>query len=289
MTVQVAVKLPSLVFTVIVAVPDDIPLTSPDELTVATASLDELHVTAVLAASLGAIVAVSVELPPMASSSDVLLSETPVTGIPITVTAQFAVLFPSEVVTVIFATPIATAVTTPVELTVATAVLDELHVTAVLVASLGDIVALRVAVFPIMTERVLLESVTPVTGLVTVTTQEAVLLPSVVVTVIVAEPAEIAVTKPEELTVATEALEELQEIDAFEALAGETVAVSDDVAPTDRLREELERDTLVTAMVLSLVQDDKISPSDNTIKSDNTQGSRCKFFMAFIIIIFEEL
>lgn len=278
-----------MVVTVIVAVPADIPLTSPDELTVAMASLDELHVTAVLAASLGAIVAVSVEVPPMASSSDVLLSETPVTGMPITVTAQFAVLFPSEVVTVIFATPIATAVTTPVELTVATAVLDELHVTAVLVASLGDIVALRVAVFPLMTERVLLDSVTPVTGLVTVTAQEAVLLPSVVVTVIVAEPAEIAVTKPEELTVATEALEELQETDAFEALAGETVAVSDDVAPTDRLREELESDTFVTATVLSLVQDDKISPSDNTIRSDNTQGNRYKFFMAFIIIIFEEL
>ena len=55
---------------------------------------------------------------------------TPVTETePETVTTQVAVLAPSWVVTVIVAEPAATPVTKPVELTVATAVLLEVHET----------------------------------------------------------------------------------------------------------------------------------------------------------------
>ena len=60
------------------------------------------------------------------------LTDTPVTRTvaeAVTVTAQTAVLAPSTVVTVILAEPAATAVTKPLALTVATAVLLELHVT----------------------------------------------------------------------------------------------------------------------------------------------------------------
>jgi hypothetical protein len=66
----------------------------------------------------------------------------------VTVTAQVAVLAPSTVVTVMVAEPAATAVTTPVELTVATLVLLLLQVTFLLVALAGDTVAVRVAVCP---------------------------------------------------------------------------------------------------------------------------------------------
>jgi hypothetical protein len=60
--------------------------------------------------------------------ADVLLRDTLVTGIavPLTLTAQFAVLFPSAVVTVITALPADTPITTPL-VTVAIAVLLLLH------------------------------------------------------------------------------------------------------------------------------------------------------------------
>ena len=67
----------------------------------------------------------------------------PVTGTDIfTVTAQVAVLFdPSAALAVIVAVPLDTAVTNPVLLTVATAVLLLLHVTLLLVAFSGVTVA----------------------------------------------------------------------------------------------------------------------------------------------------
>ncbi len=72
-------------------------------------------------------------------------------------------------------------------------------------------------------------TVTPVTGttiLVTVTAHEAVLAPSCVVAVMVALPAETAVTRPDAFTVAIAGLLELQVIVLFVAFAGETVAVN---------------------------------------------------------------
>lgn len=46
-----------------------------------------------------------------------------------TITVQVAVLLPSTVVTVMFAVPLANAVTTPLEFTVATSVLSEVQLT----------------------------------------------------------------------------------------------------------------------------------------------------------------
>ncbi len=60
----------------------------------------------------------------------------------------------------------------------------------------------------------------------------AVLLPSCVVTVIVAVPTATPVTRPELLTVAKEVFDELQVTVLFVAFEGATVAVSCWVAPT---------------------------------------------------------
>jgi hypothetical protein len=62
------------------------------------------------------------------------------------------------------AVPAATAVTTPLELTVATEVLLLLHVTLLLVAFAGDTVAVKVAVWPTVKLNVVGDTVTPVTG-----------------------------------------------------------------------------------------------------------------------------
>ena len=64
------------------------------------------------------------------------------------------------------------------------------------------------------------------------------MLPSVVVTVIVAVPAFFAVTTPEEETVATVVLLEDQVIFLFVALEGVTVAVSACVWPSVSVKEE---------------------------------------------------
>jgi hypothetical protein len=68
---------------------------------------------------------------------------------------------------------------------------------------------------------------TSTTGLLTVTEHEAeILVPSVVVAVIVAFPAEIPVTSPVELTVATAVLDDAQTKAGFVAFEGVTVALS---------------------------------------------------------------
>jgi hypothetical protein len=83
--------------------------------------------------------------PPYASVNVEALKETPVTATLAaeTVTAQVAVLAPSAVVTVIVLAPTATGKITPELFTVAIAVLLLVHVTFVLVALLGVIVAVK--------------------------------------------------------------------------------------------------------------------------------------------------
>jgi hypothetical protein len=76
----------------------------------------------------GKTVALRVSKPPTLMLADVLLRDTLVTciAVPLTLTAQVAVLFPSAVVTVITTLPVDTPITTPFA-TVATAVLLLLH------------------------------------------------------------------------------------------------------------------------------------------------------------------
>ena len=124
--------------------------------------------------------------------------------------------------------PTALAVTTPEDETVATDVLLEDQVTDLSVAFDGNTVAVKDSVSPTVRESDVLFKLTPVTGTVaafTVTVHVAVLAPSVVVTVIVADPAAFAVMTPVEDTVATELLLDVHVTDLFVALVGETVAV----------------------------------------------------------------
>ena len=141
-TTQDAVKPPSSVVTVMVAVPALMPLTVP-LFTVATlASLvDQLMF--LLVALLGDTVAVRVVFAPVSRLALVLFKDTPVTEIGLTWTSQVAVKPPSSVVTVMVVSPGFNAVTTP-SLTVATASLLEDQVTFLFVASFGETVATKV-------------------------------------------------------------------------------------------------------------------------------------------------
>ena len=228
-TEHVAFLAPSFVVTVIVAVPAAFAVTTPEEETVATEDLFDDQVTDLSVALDGVTVAVSVCLSPTVKERDVLSRLTPVTETVAaeTLTEQVAVFPPSFVVAVTFAVPAALAVTTPEEDTVATEVLLDDHVTDLSVALDGVTVAVRVCVSPSIMVRLVLFKLTPVTETFcacTVTVHVAFFPPSVVVTVIVADPAAFAVTTPEEETVATEVLLEDHFTDLSVALVGETVA-----------------------------------------------------------------
>jgi type 1 fimbria pilin len=153
------------------------------------------------------------------------------------VRAQVAVLDPLAVVTVMVQEPLATAVTSPEPFTVATEPLDVVHATAVFVAFVGVTEASSCKVPPGDKDAEVRFKDTPVTFTipVTVTAHVAVLFPSAVVTVIVVDPAEIPVKRPDVLTVATPGLEEVHVTALFVAFSGTTVAVSCWVAPTSKV------------------------------------------------------
>jgi hypothetical protein len=240
LTLQVAVLAPSCVVAVIFAVPVAMPLTTPVEDTVAMFVLSDDQDTVVFVAFDGKIVVVREELWQVAMARNEVFNAIPVTGIlELTVTAQVAVFAPSSVVAVMVAVPVATAVTIPLLLTMATLVLSKDQVTDWLVALAGETVAISSDVPPKFKVKLDALKVTPETGTVTVITQVAVLLPSAVVTIMVAIPAPTAVTKPLALTVATFVLLDAHVTDWFVALAGDTVAVSMDVSAgvSDKLAE----------------------------------------------------
>ena len=83
----------------------------------------------------------------------------------------------------------------------------------------------------------------------TVTEQVAVLLPSAVLTVIVAEAAAWAVTIPPVETVATDGLLDAQETPLLVALLGDTEAYNLDVCPTVNDNDVGDTDTPVTEIV----------------------------------------
>ena len=149
------------------ALPPDTAVTVPFS-TVATAVLFELHVTFLFVASVGKTVAVKVAVAPLTKGNSVCESVTPVAET-VTVTSHVAVWLPSSVVTVIVALPPDTAVTVPFS-TVTTDVLFELHLTFWFVASEGTTVAVKVSVAPISKGNSVSESVTPETGIGSVTT-----------------------------------------------------------------------------------------------------------------------
>ena len=156
-TLQEAV-FPLLDFAVIVAVPALMAVTLPFD-TVATLLLEVLHVTVLLAALEGVIVALIVSLVPFIKVSDVLESFTLDTGV-VTVTLQDAVL-PLFVFAVMVAVPGPIAVTLPFD-TVATLLLLVVQVIVLFVAFDGLIVAVIVAVLFFSSVSLVLFSVTPV-------------------------------------------------------------------------------------------------------------------------------
>jgi hypothetical protein len=116
------------------------------------------HVRSLFVAPAGDTVAVSCCVPPTSNVLDVGDTLTPVTGTKApeyTVTAHVAVKDPSVVVTTIFVVPAATAVTRPLELTVALAGTEDDQVTAVFVAFVGDRVAVSWRVEPVAKKAVL--------------------------------------------------------------------------------------------------------------------------------------
>ena len=131
------------------------------------------------------------------------------------------------------ALPAFNAITLPLD-TVATEVLLLLHVIFLLVALSGLTVALRVNSSPSVISYDVLSNVTLSTGYtlaLTVTSQVAVLPPSSVLTVMVALPALIAVTRPS-FTEDTDESLDIQMTTLFSALDGFTVAVSFWVSPS---------------------------------------------------------
>ena len=227
-TTHCAVRLlPSSVLTVIMAVPVETGITNPSEETTATSVLLELQETDLSVVLFGRIVAVSCKEFPIYKVAEVWLSEIDVANC-LTATEQEALkLLPSAVFTVIVAFPTDTAVTNPDEETVAMPGLLEVQIIDLLDVVLGNTVAYSFNVFPVYNVTSVSLSVMDVASCLTVTTHCAVkLLPSSVLTVIVAVPVETGVTKPSGETVATLLLLELQETDLSEVLYGRTVAES---------------------------------------------------------------
>jgi len=107
--------------------------------------------------------------------------------------------------------PAAMDVMIPAAFTIAMDVLLDLQVTVWMDASAGVIIAFNVSFIAVPIVRVELYNVIPVTGIMTVTRQVALKLPSCVVATMVSVPAAIAVTTPVELTMAMAVLLDLQE------------------------------------------------------------------------------
>ena len=250
-TAQVADFSPALA--VIVAVPAFTAVTLPLESTVATDVFDELQLTVLSVALDGLTVAVSVTLSPSVRLRLLLSSVTPSTAtvFAATVTEQVADFPPA--LAVIVAVPAFTAVTFPLESTVATDVFDELQLTVLSVALSGFTVAFRLADSPSVRLKLVLSNDMLSTATVdedaslTVTAQVADFSPALAV--IVAVPAFTAVTLPFESTVATDVFDELQLTVLSVALSGFTVAVSVVLSPSVSESSVLSSDTLSTATV----------------------------------------
>lgn len=158
-----AVLAPSVVLTVISAVPAVTPVTRPDEFTVATAGVAEVYVTALLVALAGATVGVNCCVAPTSidavAGARVTLDTATVGAL--TVTVAVAVT-PLTVVAVIVALPAFTALTEPcLGVTVAISGLSEVKVTDLSSASSGTTVAVSVSLAPSTRVNADLFNVTP--------------------------------------------------------------------------------------------------------------------------------
>ena len=247
---------PSAVVAVIIASPTAIAVTRPFSSTVATASSDDVQVTALLVANSGSIVAVNSAVCVASRLISVLSRVIDSTNVGTTVTLQDAERFePSVVVAVIVASPTAIAVTRPFSSTVATASLEDFHVTALLVANSGRIVVVKVAVSVASRLISVLSSVIDSANVgTTVTLQDAERFePSAVVAVMVASPTATAVTLPLASTVAIDSFDDFHVTALFEALSGSTVVVSTTVSVALRVALVLSNEIEVNEVKISLI------------------------------------
>ena len=259
-TAQVAVLFPSLVVTVIVAVPSLTAVTSPSALTVATDSSDEDQLTTLSVALSGLTVAVRVVFPPSTRERVVFESSTPVTETVASVTVIVQVARLSPEVAVMTEEPAFLAVTRPL-LTDATLLLDEDQVTVLSVALAGRTVAVICMVLPVTISALAISSSTLVTlisgstgsspFLTTVTGQEANLPPAAAVIAVV--PSARAVIVPSAATFATEGLDEVHSTVLSVAFSGRTVAVRVSVSPISNSTDSLSRETDSTGTSLEEV------------------------------------
>ena len=248
-TAQVAVCEPSVVVTVMVALPTTTAVTKPLASTVATEVLLDDQDTLLSVAFAGSTVSVKSEVAPSTNTKEVGATETLVTTIGFTVMAHSPVCPPSVVVTVTVALPSATAVTKPLASTNAIEVLLDTQVTLLSAASAGSTVSVKSEAAPSSSakEAGAIETLATGTGL-TVTAHSSVWPPSVVVTVTVALPSATAVTKPSASTVAIEVLLDAQVTLLIEAPAGSTVSDKSEVAPGSNTKVAGVTETLVTAV-----------------------------------------
>ena len=226
--------LPSLALHLITARPFFLPTTVPLVVTVAMFLFEETQVTALLFAVAGPTVALSVIFPFLFMVAVFLFNLIEETIITELIVHLAVILLPSFDLHVITAEPFPTALTTPVDETVATLVFDDDHVTALLFAAAGPTVALSVNVAPFLIVLFVALSLMDVTGCETVTVHFASLpLPSLALHVITAVPFYTAVIVPL-FTVATLLLEVVHSTFLLFALAGATVDVILPCLPTNR-------------------------------------------------------
>ena len=154
-TLHVAIKPPSAVVTMIIAVPSEMAVTSPVDETVATDALLLLQFTVRFVAVAGDTAAVNCSVAAICIVRDVLLRVMPVTGIVnfSTFTLHVAIKPPPAVAALITVVPSATAVTNPVDEIVATVALLLLQDTFLFVAFAGNTVSVSCAVSAICMAR----------------------------------------------------------------------------------------------------------------------------------------
>ena len=223
----------SVAVQVIVAVPGLTAVNTPSEVIVATVLSVDFHVSVFTSAFEGLIVGVRVFSVPHNMFRVSLPKSIEVTCC-FTVTLHVDLVpYPSAAVQVIVQVPLPFAIICPFEETVATLELEELQLTAVLLAVVGVVFAVRVFVSPTHSVAEEDDRVIDATGCLTVIEHsDFVPYPSTAVQVIVQVPLPFAVITPFEETVATLLSEEAQLTAVLFTVVGVIVAVRVFVSPT---------------------------------------------------------
>jgi len=208
-----------------IAKPAPTPVTRPALFTVANEVLFELQVTVWFVAVEGKMLYISCWVVPVAILAVLGLTETLTTGI-VTFILQVSLKLPSIVLAIILVVPANKPVTSPLLSMVATEGRLEVQIIFLFEAVEGETLATSCLIPFTAILSLCRFKVIPVTGtFLTLMLEVALKLPSAVVAVIMAVPADMPVTRPVLLTVAMAGVPELQ-ITTWLAVAGATTAAS---------------------------------------------------------------